>query len=134
MRLTPRAAALLLVLYTCLPDAAHAASISSQPAVCQASFFPAAATLTTSFPKPHLRFKERKGTMGFVYAVVLGPFGYFGVQLFSPHSEGMRYQAARGFRIWTLVVASAAIFAACVALKDNGDLSSDLISALWASF
>jgi len=72
--------------------------------------------------------------MGFVYSVVLGPVGYFGVQLFSPHSEGMRNQAARGFRIWVLVVASAAIFTACVALKDNGDLSSDLVSALWASF
>jgi hypothetical protein len=72
--------------------------------------------------------------MGFVYAAVLGPVGYFGVQLFSPHSEEMRNQAARGFRIWMLVVASAAILAACAALRDNGDLSSDLISALWASF
>lgn len=72
--------------------------------------------------------------MGFVYSVVLGPIGYFGVQIFSPQSEEMRYQAGRGFRIWVLVVASAAIFTACVALKDNGDLSSDLISALWASF
>jgi hypothetical protein len=116
MRLTLRAAALLMVLYTCLPDASHAAA------------------LTTSFPKPHLRFKERKGTMGFIYATVLGPVGYFGVQLFSPHSEEMRNQAGRGFRIWVLVVASAAIFAACVAPRDNGDLSSDLISALWASF
>ena len=116
MRLALLAAALLVVLQICLPDATHAAA------------------LATSFPKPHVRFKERKGTMGFVYAVVLGPVGYFGVQIFSRHSEAMRNQAGRGIKIWVFVVASGAIFAACVALKDNGDLSSDLISALWAGF
>jgi hypothetical protein len=116
MRLTLRAAALLLALYTCLPDATHAAALS------------------TSFPKPHLRFKERKGTMGFVYGAVLGPVGYLGVQLFSPHSEQMRYQAGRGCKFWIFLVASAAVLVGCVALKDNGDLSSDLISALWATF
>jgi hypothetical protein len=116
---------LLTISFILLLDTTHAASIS---------FHPAAATITMSYPKPHLRFKERKGTMGFVFGAVLGPVGYFGVRIFSPHSEEMQYQAGRGCRIWVLVVASAAIFAACAALKDNGDLSSDLITALWASF
>jgi hypothetical protein len=116
MRLSILAAALMVVLYTCLPDATHAASF------------------TSSFPKPHLRFKERKGTIGFVYGAVLGPVGYFGVQLFSPHSEEMRYQASRGVKLWIFLVASGAVLAGCAALKDNGVLSSDLLSALWAGF
>ncbi len=72
--------------------------------------------------------------MGFVYgAVALGPVGYFGVQIFSPHSEGMRYQAARGCKLWIFLAASG-WFWRCAALKDNGVLSSDLVSALWAGF
>jgi hypothetical protein len=116
MRLSFLAAALMVVLYTCLPDAARAAALS------------------TSFPKPHLRFKERKGTMGFVYGAVLGPVGYFGVQLFSRHSEAMRYQAGQGIKFWIFLVVSAGVLVGCAALKDNGVLSSDLLSALWAGF
>ncbi len=72
--------------------------------------------------------------MGFVYGAVLGPVGYFGVQLFSPHSEEMRYQAGRGCKLWIFLAASGVVLAGCAALKDNGVLSSDLVSALWAGF
>jgi hypothetical protein len=64
MRLTLLAAVLLLSLHTCLAAVpTHAASLSSKPAT---------AALGATYPKPHLRFKERKGTMGFVYAALLG--------------------------------------------------------------
>jgi hypothetical protein len=67
MRLTLLALSFILLL-----DATHAASLSSKPVT---------AAFGTTYPKPHLRFKERKGTMGFVYAVLLGPVGYFGVKV-----------------------------------------------------
>ena len=67
MRLTLLALSFILLL-----DATHAASLLSKPAT---------VALGTTYPKPHLRFKERKGTMGFVYAVLLGPVGYFGVKV-----------------------------------------------------
>lgn len=88
------------------------------------------ATSAASFPKPHVRFKERKGTMGFVYAVVLGPVGYFGVKIFSRHNEQMCYQAGRGFKIWSLIIASCLILAASAFLKNYGD---QLLAGLWAS-
>jgi hypothetical protein len=116
MRLSLLAAALMVVLYTCLPDATRAAALS------------------TSFPKPHLRFKERKGTMGFVYAVVLGPVGYFGVQIFSRHSDEMRYQAGRGFKFWGYLIGSCAIIMACAALGDSGNFASSALSSLWSGF
>lgn len=116
MRLALLAAALMAVLQTCLPDTTHAAA------------------LATSFPKPHVRFKERKGTMGFVYAAVLGPVGYFGVRIFSRHSEEMRYQAGRGFKFWGYLVGSCAIIMACAALGDNGNFVSSILPALWSGF
>lgn len=116
MRLTLTVAALLLILYTCLPQTTHAAA------------------LPTSFSKPHVRFKERKGTMGFVYAAVLGPVGYFGVRIFSRHNEQMRYQAGRGFKFWGYLIASGAIIIGCAALGDNGNLMSGILPALWSGF
>jgi hypothetical protein len=60
---------------------------------------------------PHRRWVyEKKGTMGFVAAVLLGPIGYFGVRLFT-HSEPFRYQAKRGLTVWTCVVVVLAITA-----------------------
>ena len=58
---------------------------------------------------PHRRWVyEKKGTMGFVAAVLLGPIGYFGVRLFT-HSEPFRYQAKRGLTAWTCIVVVCAI-------------------------
>jgi hypothetical protein len=71
--------------------------------------------------------------MGFVYAVVLGPVGYFGVKVFSGHNEMMCDQAARGFKIWGMVVISLLLLGADVALKDNGDSVSNLLTTLWAN-
>ena len=102
-------------------DATYAASSPSQPAP----------LLKTTYPKPHLRFKEKKGTMGFVYAIVLGPVGYFGVRLFSRHNELMCYQAGRGFKYWGLIVTSGLVIAACAILDPKGDFPSDLLTALW---
>jgi hypothetical protein len=113
---------LLALSFILFLDAAHAAALSSRPAT---------AALGTIFPKPHVRFKERKGTMGFVYAVLLGPVGYFGVKVFAGHDELMCYQAARGFKIWGMVVISGLIVLGCAALKDNGDLTSKFLTALW---
>jgi hypothetical protein len=120
MRLTLLAAVLLLSLHTCF--AAVPISVSRPSA------------LGAKYPKPHLRFKERKGTMGFVYAVLLGPVGYFGVKVFSRHDEMMCYQASRGFKIWGTIVISAAILAAAAALKGgNSDLVSNLLTILWTT-
>jgi hypothetical protein len=119
MRLT-----LLFLSFILLLDATHATSFSPQSRI---------AALKTTFPKPHLRFKERRGTMGFIYAVCLGPVGYFGVKLFSGHNEMMCDQAARGFKIWGMVVISCALLAAAAALKDNGDSVSNLLNVLWAN-
>ncbi len=127
MRLPLLAAILLLSLHTCL----GAIPVSVSPPVDLTATI--TATPGTIFPKPHVRFKERKGTMGFVYAVLLGPVGYFGVKVFSRHDEMMCYQAARGFKIWGLVVISGVIFLGCAALKSNGDLVSNLLTALWAN-
>jgi hypothetical protein len=115
MRLTLLAAVLLLSLHTCL------------------AAVPAAAALGTTYPKPHLRFKERKGTMGFVYAALLGPVGYFGVKVFSRHDEMMCYQAGRGFKLWGMAVISVLLLGAAAALKDNGDGVSNLLTALWST-
>jgi hypothetical protein len=115
---------LLVLSFILLLDTTHAASLSPRPAT---------AALGTTFPKPHVRFKERKGTMGFVYAVLLGPAGYFGVKIFSRHDEMMCYQAAQGFKIWGIVVISGIIVLGCAALKDNGDLTSKLLTALWTN-
>jgi hypothetical protein len=112
---------LLAFSFFLLLDAAHAASLSSQPAT---------AAVGTTFPKPHVRFKERRGAMGFVYGVLLGPVGYFGVKVFSGHNELKCYQAGRGFKIWGMVVFSGLIILGCAALKD-GDLLSTLLTALW---
>ena len=71
--------------------------------------------------------------MGFVYAVCLGPVGYFGVKVFSRENELMRYQAARGFKIWGNVVISCMLLAASAALKANGDSVSNLLTVLWAN-
>jgi hypothetical protein len=134
MRLTLLATILLVSLHTCLAtvpafaslpvEATHATSLSSKPVT---------AALGSTFPKPHLRFKERRGTMGFVYAVCLGPVGYFGVKVFSGHNEMMCYQAARGFKIWGMLVISCALLAAAAALKDNGDSVTNLLTVLWAN-
>ncbi len=124
MRLTLFAAVLLLSLHTCFAAVPASLSLSSQRAI---------AALRTTFPKPHVRFKERKGTMGFVYAVLLGPVGYFGVKVFSRHDEMMCDHAGRGFKIWGMIVISGVILLGCAALKDNGDLFSNLLTALWAN-
>ena len=121
MRLTLLAAALLLALHTCF---------AAIPAIAP---LPAAAAARTAFPKPHLRFKERKGTMGFVYAVVLGPIGYFGVKLFSRHNDMMCYQATRGFKIWGLIIATSVILAGSALLFPNSDFPSGLLTSLWAN-
>ena len=105
-----------------LLDATHAASLSSKQAT---------ATLGTTYPKPHLRFKERKGTMGFVYAALLGPVGYFGVKIFSRHDEMMCYQAGRGFKVWGMIVTSMLLLGVAVALKGNGDSVSNLLGVMW---
>ena len=65
---------------------------------------PAATTHATEKPPKSGRlYKEKKGTMGFVYSFVLGPFGYLGVHLFS-HNEAMRHQAKDGLKAWAVVV------------------------------
>ena len=119
MRLT-----LLVLSFILLLDATNAASLSPQQAT---------AARGTTFRKPHVRFKERKGTMGFVYAVLLGPVGYFGVKVFSRHDEMMCYQAGRGFKIWGMVVISLLLLGVAGALKDNGDGVSNLLSVLWTT-
>lgn len=115
---------LLALSFLLLLDATHAASLSSKPVT---------ATLGTRYPKPHLRFKESKGTMGFVYAVLLGPVGYFGVRVFSRHDEMMCYQAGRGFKIWGMVVISLLLLGVAGALKGNADSVSPLLNALWST-
>lgn len=94
---------------------------------------PATVAAGTGHPRPHLRFKEGKGTMGFVYGIVLGPIGYFGVRVFSRHNEMKRHQAARGFKTWGMILATGGIFMVCGALKDNGQWASQLIAALWST-
>jgi hypothetical protein len=60
---------------------------------------------------PHRRWVyEKKGTMGYVAAILLGPIGYFGVRFFT-HSEPFRYQAKRGLNTWTCIVVVLAISA-----------------------
>ena len=115
---------LLALSFILFLDAAHAAALSSRPAT---------AALGTIFPKPHVRFKERKGTMGFVYAVLLGPVGYFGVKVFSGHNELMCYQAGRGFKIWGMVVISGVLLTAAAALGGSGDSVSNLLTVLWST-
>lgn len=115
---------LLALSFILFLDATHAASLLSKPAT---------AAFGTTFPKPHLRFKERNGTMGFIYAVVLGPVGYFGVKIFSRHDEMMCYQAGRGFKVWGMVVASMLLLGVAAALKDNGDGVSNLLTTLWST-
>jgi hypothetical protein len=69
--------------------------------------------------------------MGFVYAAILGPVGYFGVKLFSPHNEVMKYRAARGFRAWGLVLASCLVLTGCALLNINSDSTGNILTALW---
>jgi hypothetical protein len=84
---------------------------------------------------PHRRWVyERKGTMGYVAAILLGPIGYFGVRLFT-HSEPFRYQAKRGLTAWTCIVIVLAISAGicwyAAATKTDGSQSlSDFFSFL----
>jgi hypothetical protein len=115
---------LLALSFILLLDVTYAASLSSKPAT---------AALGTTYPKLHLRFKERKGTMGFVYSVLLGPVGYFGVKIFSRHDEMMCYQAGRGFKVWGMVVTSMLLLGVAVALKGNSDSVSPLLNALWST-
>jgi hypothetical protein len=114
---------ILLLTFILLTQASQAASLLTKPS---------AGTVSVVKP-PKLRFKERKGTMGFVYAFILGPIGYFGVRIFSPNSEEMRYQAARGFKAWGFIVLSGLIILACAALGGNGD-PSNILTALWAIY
>jgi len=71
--------------------------------------------------------------MGFVYSVLLGPVGYFGVKVFSRHDEMMCYQAGRGLKIWGMVVISLLLLGVAGALKDNGDGVSNLLNVLWST-
>ena len=76
---------------------------------------------------PHRRWVyEKKGTMGYVAAVLLGPIGYFGVRLFT-HSEPFRYQAKRGLTVWICIVVvlavSAGICLYAAATKTDGSQS-----------
>jgi uncharacterized membrane protein YeaQ/YmgE (transglycosylase-associated protein family) len=116
MRITLLSAILLLSLHVCF-------GATAKPI-----------TTSATMAKQHPRFKERRGTMGFVYAVVLGPVGYFGVKLFSRRNEVMQYQAGRGFRLWGIVVASVVVLAACALLKDGDNFSDNVLGSLWASF
>ena len=87
----------------------------------------------TSKPKPHLRFKERKGTMGLVYGAVLGPVGYFGVKLFSRHNEQMQYQAGRGFKMWGRLITCCLVIGVCTALKLSNSVPPDFLDSLWGT-
>ena len=69
--------------------------------------------------------------MGFVYAAILGPVGYFGVKAFSRHNEVMQYQAGRGFRAWGLVLGSCVVLAGCALLNISGDSTGNILTALW---
>lgn len=92
---------------------------------------PAASAIPVKYPR--LRFHhERRGTMGFVYAAVLGPVGYFGVRLFSPHNDLMRYQAARGFKAWGYFILSAAIVVVAAELGDQ--FPATALDNLWTGF
>lgn len=71
--------------------------------------------------------------MGFVYAALLGPVGYFGVKIFSRHDGMMCYQAGRGFKVWGMIVASMLLLGVAVALKANSDSVSPLLNALWST-
>lgn len=89
-------------------------------------------------PRRYWADKERKGTMGFVASILLGPVGYFGVRLCT-HSEPFRYQAARGLKDWCLIVAVSVValgiawYASATKTNDNdtlGNLFSLLFSGL----
>lgn len=78
-------------------------------------------------PKRRVIYQERKGTMGFVAALVLGPVGYFGVRLCT-RSEVFRYKAKRGLLVWaTVVTAGAVLFVeALTRTPDTGFLNAVL--------
>jgi hypothetical protein len=115
---------LSLVLTLLSLEATRAASLPPQPA---------AVATAASYPKPHVRFKERKGTMGFVYGLVLGPVGYFGVKIFSRHNEIMCYKAGRGFGIWLMLIGTCVIIAGSALLFPNGEFPSNLLTAFWGT-
>jgi hypothetical protein len=75
-----------------------------------AALSPRPASMENAVARPPYRrwVYEKKGTMGFVAAMLLGPIGYFGVRLFT-HSEPFRYQAKRGLTTWTFIVVVCAI-------------------------
>ena len=79
-----------------------------------ASLTPSSATATEKPPKNKGLHKEKKGTMGFIAALVFGPVGYLGVRLFS-HNEMVRYKAKRGIVVWTgIATAGAAVWLSAI--------------------
>lgn len=85
--------------------------------------YPQRTAMEAKPPKRSPLPKEKKGTMGFVAAVVLGPVGYLGVHLFS-HDELVRYRAGRGLRIWAGIVAITGLLLLAGLTNSSVDLSS----------
>lgn len=94
MRLTLLAAVLLLSLHTCLATAPASVSL------------PVDSTAKSSVNKPAP--DKRKGTLGFISGLLLGPVGLGGIYLFS-HSHVQRKAAKKGCVIFAEVVAVAAL-------------------------
>ena len=111
MRLTLIAAVLLLSMHTCL--AATTASVSS-------AVDPTAQTPVNNTPPD-----KRKGTVGFISGLLLGPVGLGGVYLFS-HNHAQRKAAKKGCVIFaTVVVVAALCWLIVLGAKGAGSSGSD---------
>ena len=94
MRLTLLAAVLLLSLHTCLATVPAAASLPVDS--------------TAKSPVKNNIHDKRKGTVGFISGLLLGPIGLGGVYLFS-HNRAQRKAAKKGCVIFATVVVAAAL-------------------------
>jgi uncharacterized membrane protein YgcG len=94
MRLTLLAAVLLLSLHTCLAATAASVPLSVGP--------------TAKSPVNNAPPDKRKGTVGFISGLLLGPVGLGGVYLFS-HNHAQRKAAKKGCVIFATVVVVAAL-------------------------
>ena len=92
MRLTLLAAILLLSLHTCLAAVPLSLPVDS----------------TSKSPVKNTVHDKRKGTVGFISGLMLGPVGLGGVYLFS-HNRVQRKAAKKGCVIFATVVVAAAL-------------------------
>jgi uncharacterized membrane protein YgcG len=110
MRLTLLAAAILLSLHTCF---AAVPALATSPADAMAKP-----------PVKNTTHEKKKGTVGFISGLLLGPVGLGGVYLFT-HNHTQRKAATKGCVIFaTVVVAAALCWLIVLGAKDIGSSGS----------